>query len=201
MAYTDFNWVLDNLAVGAMVEGPEGLPFDAILSLETAAPATLRDLVESDRVDYQWHSITDGTMDAQHDAVVAHFDRAAAQIDAWLSEDRQTLVHCFAGISRSATAVAWYLVRYRGMTWDEALATIERVRPIVRPYVSFEVVLRLESGERLTEEWLDQRLAAYAERIRRDLSIEVDPQRYRDELQARGTLDRLRTSAPQLAGE
>jgi len=195
MAYTNFNWILDNLAVGAMVEGPDELPFDAILSLETIAPANLRDLVTSGEMDYQWHSITDGVMDAPYETIVAHFNRAADQIHAWVSQDKRTLVHCFAGISRAPTTATWYLVRHRGMTWDEALATIERVRPIVRPYVGFEVALRLESGERLTEEWLQERVAAYVARIKRDLDLDVDPARYYTELEASGTLDRLRESS------
>ena len=75
MAYTDYNWVTDRLAIGGFVhESEEDLPFDAILSMETHAPAVLRDFVRSGRVDYQWRSIIDGICDEEHDEIIRRFD-------------------------------------------------------------------------------------------------------------------------------
>lgn len=47
------------------------------------------------------------------------------------------LVHCSAGISRSPTVVAAYLMRRRGMTLKAALGQIVRVRPQVAPNPGF----------------------------------------------------------------
>ncbi len=43
-----------------------------------------------------------------------------------------TTVHCMLGQSRSAAAVAAYLMHARGMGRDEAVSFVRRQRPIVR---------------------------------------------------------------------
>lgn len=48
----------------------------------------------------------------------------------------QVLVHCMAGISRSVTVVASYLMRKFRKTSEEALRELRRLRPIVTSSVS-----------------------------------------------------------------
>ncbi|MGA1563848.1 MAG: dual specificity protein phosphatase family protein [Pontimonas sp.] len=59
--------------------------------------------------------------------------------------DRSVLVHCHAGISRSATVVAAYLVLEHGMDAREAIAAIQRSKPeTFRPEpVFFDVLSHL----------------------------------------------------------
>ena len=52
------------------------------------------------------------------------------------------LVHCHAGISRSATVVLLYLMIYQHMTLDEALSRLRAVRPVVNPNQGFMRMLR-----------------------------------------------------------
>lgn len=189
----DYNWIDDRLAVGAIVSEMEELPFDAILSMATEAPASVGDLVQSGRIEYQWHSIVDGYCWEQHDEIVRRFDGAADQIHEWISSGKRVLVHCHAGVSRAATAAAWYLVRHEGLTWDEALERIQDARPIVNPNVRFEIPLRMATGEHLTSEWIDRRLAEYARRIEQEYDVEVDPQIIRQELEEQGTLPLVAT--------
>ncbi len=47
------------------------------------------------------------------------------------------LVHCNAGISRSATIIAAYLIREKEMTFSEALKLIKDARPAARPNEGF----------------------------------------------------------------
>ena len=47
-----------------------------------------------------------------------------------LWEGKTVLVHCHAGIQRSCAVVACYLVKYHGLTPDEAIAHIKKRRPI-----------------------------------------------------------------------
>ena len=47
------------------------------------------------------------------------------------------LVHCVAGVSRSATLCIIYLVKYEKMTLRQAYYCIRAVRPIIRPNVGF----------------------------------------------------------------
>ena len=56
------------------------------------------------------------------------------------------LVHCGAGISRSAAVVIAYLCRYAGMSYAEALAFVKTKRPQVAPADVFKEAI---------ERWLD----------------------------------------------
>ncbi|KAK7064650.1 protein-tyrosine phosphatase-like protein [Favolaschia claudopus] len=63
-------------------------------------------------------------------------DEACAIIDAALSANNGTgkiLVHCFAGISRSPSVIAGYLMRRKAMSLKVALGRIVRARPQVSP--------------------------------------------------------------------
>jgi protein-tyrosine phosphatase len=53
------------------------------------------------------------------------------------------LVHCHAGMQRSAAVVAMYLILTQGMTADEAMAFIKSKRPIAFfPSANFEKAIR-----------------------------------------------------------
>jgi len=53
------------------------------------------------------------------------------------------LVHCAAGMQRSAASVAMYLIANQGMTTDEAIQYIQSKRPIAfRPNANFEKAIR-----------------------------------------------------------
>ena len=54
-----------------------------------------------------------------------------------LADGGKVLVHCYAGVSRSATAVAAYLMTKRGMSPDEALTHMRDRRPCVSPNPGF----------------------------------------------------------------
>jgi predicted protein tyrosine phosphatase len=73
----------------------------------------------------------------------------ADTIREWLRDDGAVvLVHCFAGISRSVSAVAAYLVLHVGMSTQRALDLIKEQRPIAGPYCGFVQVLREFEAER-----------------------------------------------------
>ncbi|HEX8919309.1 MAG TPA: dual specificity protein phosphatase [Chloroflexota bacterium] len=196
MAYSDFSWISDRLAVGGWVaESYDDLPFDAILSLETKSPLILRELVHSGRHEYRWHSIIDGETDEHNDEIVRRFTKAAEQIHQWIESDKLVLVHCFAGVSRSATAVIWYLVRHRDMTWDAAAALLRKKRPLINPNVRFEVPLRLALGEKLSEEWIARRIGEYAAKMQSDFHEEVRPEDVWTGLERQGTFRRMRAAS------
>jgi dual specificity phosphatase 12 len=48
-----------------------------------------------------------------------------------------TVIHCAAGISRSATIVAAYIMRKYGITANDALAKLRMIRPIIHPNRGF----------------------------------------------------------------
>lgn len=60
-------------------------------------------------------------------------------------EGRSVLVHCYMGISRSATIVLYYLMRKNNMTYEDALSFLRAKREIVNPNEGFEKVLKVIS--------------------------------------------------------
>ena len=60
---------------------------------------------------------------------VKHLPRAVALIDEHLSKGGGVLVHCYAGVSRSASVAAAYLMHKEGLTPRQALSRIRRLKP------------------------------------------------------------------------
>jgi len=54
---------------------------------------------------------------------------AASFIGDRVNEGRTTLVHCLAGQGRTGCVLAAYLVKDRGMTAEEAIETLRRIKP------------------------------------------------------------------------
>ena len=66
-----------------------------------------------------------------------YFDRCADKIHQVSSRGGRTLVHCVAGISRSASLCIAYLMKYQKMKLDEAYHHVKKRRPVIRPNVGF----------------------------------------------------------------
>lgn len=67
-----------------------------------------------------------------------YFDEMADFIQLHIRQGHNVLVHCHAGMSRSVTAVLYYMLKYRGYTSvEEALETVKRSRPIAHPNKGF----------------------------------------------------------------
>lgn len=64
---------------------------------------------------------------------IKDFYAALGFLNSALSLKRNCLVHCWAGISRSAIIISAWLRIHKQMSWDEALWHIKRARSIVRP--------------------------------------------------------------------
>ncbi len=80
--------------------------------------------------------------DAPHEKISDHFHTAHEFI-----YKAPTLVHCYAGISRSATLVISYLMKHKGMSLNAAIQHCRKVRPIVNPNHGF--IDQLSKFERL----------------------------------------------------
>lgn len=66
-----------------------------------------------------------------------YFDRCADKIHQVARMRGKTLVHCVAGVSRSASVCIAYLMKYQHMTLEKAYKHCKRHRPIVHPNVGF----------------------------------------------------------------
>lgn len=67
----------------------------------------------------------------------SHFDGIADKIDEVHRGGGRTLVHCVAGVSRSASLCIAYLMKHVGMTLRDAYDHVKERRPIVRPNNGF----------------------------------------------------------------
>jgi len=71
-----------------------------------------------------------------------HFERAHRFIQKAHEQDKKVLVHCLAGISRSATIMAAHLILEHGIDDGEALLRIRRKRARIAPNQGFRGQLR-----------------------------------------------------------
>lgn len=66
-----------------------------------------------------------------------HFDDVSDKIQLTAESGGRILVHCNAGVSRSATLCMAYLMKHRGVTLLEAHRWVRTCRPVVRPNNGF----------------------------------------------------------------
>lgn len=71
------------------------------------------------------------------------FDRTYQIMQDYISRGQTVLIHCTAGISRSATIVCMYLMRTYGLTMPQALKYIQKKRSVANPNPGFRNQLML----------------------------------------------------------
>jgi len=91
--------------------------------------------------------------DADDEQISTHFEATTAFIEEHLKQNHRVLVHCHAGISRSATICMAYLMRYRDLSLDQAYAVVETVRKIVYPNNGFYKQLQTYEKKLLSNEF------------------------------------------------
>ncbi|KAK7934196.1 hypothetical protein WMY93_005092 [Mugilogobius chulae] len=74
------------------------------------------------------------------------FDTVADKIQFHADHNGRTVVHCNAGVSRSASLCLVYLMKYRGVSLLEAHTWVKKCRPMARPNSGFwRQLIRYES--------------------------------------------------------
>ncbi|XP_059144103.1 dual specificity protein phosphatase 14-like isoform X2 [Physella acuta] len=66
-----------------------------------------------------------------------YFDRCADKIHQVEKKGGKTLVHCVAGVSRSASLCIAYLMKYHSMSLEQAYRHVKRRRSVIHPNVGF----------------------------------------------------------------
>lgn len=139
------NEVLPGLFVGRVeaTQDPESMSkVDAVLTV-------LREDSEDDFLDdallegKQWMFI--GLRDRESANIERYFEQAFQFIDSQRRSGKVVLVHCAAGRSRSVSMVIYYMMRKKlAKSPDEALAMIQKARPVAGPNEGFMEKLRKE---------------------------------------------------------
>lgn len=86
---------------------------------------------------YLWLPVVDGHAPSQ-----TQLDIGTAAMEAAIKDGKKVYVHCRNGHGRSPTVVIAYLVRFGGMTLDEARSLVQERRPEVHIEESQEKALR-----------------------------------------------------------
>ncbi|KAF8900939.1 protein-tyrosine phosphatase-like protein [Mucidula mucida] len=89
-----------------------------------------------------FHSYKIDIMDVSTADLKPHLEKVCEYIEAAMRRGESVLVHCQQGISRSASVVIAYLIRNRGMSYDNAFALVRRQRACVKPNAGFVQALK-----------------------------------------------------------
>lgn len=120
-------------------------------------------------VEYIHIPVTDSPLSPLRD----HFDQVADKIQSTAERHGCTLVHCNAGVSRSAALCLAYLMKHRGVSLLEAHRLLKSCRPIVRPnpgfwkqLIQYEAELRGSSSVRMVSSSIGEIPDIYEEEAR-----------------------------------
>ncbi|KAJ9454393.1 MAP kinase phosphatase with leucine-rich repeats protein 3 [Diplonema papillatum] len=133
--------------------GPPGevVPNLWVGSMEHASPAAVKDLGFTSIVSIMRYTAFGGPPAYPRDIEFHNypfcdngtdcipFAEIAKTIDKCLTRDLRVLVHCKQGISRSVSTIIAYLIIFRGLTFDEALAKTKTARPSAAPKFSAQL--------------------------------------------------------------
>jgi atypical dual specificity phosphatase len=76
--------------------------------------------------------------DVESENIEEHLDNIADFIHHRINSHKDKIfIHCFAGISRSATFVIYYIMKYNNMEFKTAFASVKDRRPQVNPNLRF----------------------------------------------------------------
>ena len=75
--------------------------------------------------------------DTSQSSLIRHFPAAVQFIKEGMSKGG-VLVHCYAGVSRSASCVIAFLMQDRNMTFSEAFQFASKRRPVIFPNMGFQ---------------------------------------------------------------
>ena len=73
--------------------------------------------------------------DINEDSIKEYLDSFLEFMD--MHKGKPILVHCFAGSSRSATCILYYLIKRKDFLYDEALELLTKLRPCVNINITF----------------------------------------------------------------
>lgn len=77
-------------------------------------------------------------LDSSNQSLLRHFPAAIQFIKDGMSRGGAVLVHCYAGVSRSATCVIAFLMQERDLSFEDAFSFASKQRPVIFPNMGFQ---------------------------------------------------------------
>ncbi|KAL4454260.1 hypothetical protein ABPG74_012217 [Tetrahymena malaccensis] len=90
--------------------------------------------------------------DNEMESIKAHFDKSYQFIFNSIQNQQNILIHCRRGISRSATILIAFLMKFQNKSYEDCYNFLKQKRPVINPNSGF--VKQLKSYEKVLKEFL-----------------------------------------------
>lgn len=135
--------VTDNLFIGSLRSAQEQRVYDELKIGHVLTCGTGMSIYLSENMDQLQLALADTV----EEKLSGHLQKGIEYISNAVKKDERVLVHCFAGLSRSASMVCAYLMKENMWTFEKSLEVVRKGRPNAHPNAGFQHQLKLFEAE------------------------------------------------------